>query len=1685
MLSGTVFTDGFGGGSLSGWSASDAAKFSNQTVIDGGGIARDVLLADGGGGVKTLSRTINTNGADDLHLNISAFQGQFNGSNNAVSANQFEVVDRLYVRVSDGGSNSTELLNDAGIWGDGVDNTGISITSPVSSGWLALPAWAGNANNITVELGFESNLAEEDYFVDRITLATPAAAFDQTFAPGESLADWTLSPANRFGLVTVQDGAGQNQEALLIAGGGSPASKTLERTVDVAGLPDLALEITAFQGVFNGNNNAITATQFEDVDLFRVEGSADGANFVTIYQDSGPFGNGIDDNGPAATTPTSIGPVALPAALQNQSQVTLRITAATSNGSEDIFIQNVKLAPEPVFFNTIENLEDQINALPTATAEQQVRKAFAEWAFADANAKSAAGETALADQILADLLVSLQGSAPSFNTPPSNILPDIPDVNGNPYLADLAAGVTGNQSRLNREFTAADTNNFSWKTAFDLYTLAGAATHPDSPLRNDSAALTATMRHLEFIFGNLPGLGGTGFDFIGSPSMIDAYLAVDAVYGEYLLPVYQDRWEANLKTAIDDAIAGENLITRLTNNETLDSWVNADIRWAEMFALASLVFPQEDYADWATAYVDQVSRSQFPDGGFAYIRDYNESPTYHGANIIALARMAQVLNLPQATDLIRNAYWYYPLSAEPYGTPEHASSASWKQNWNTTLDGGAAYITAVVADSPENLTVSSWGNFSESALLLVASYYDPNFTTPAPVQDNYFIYDQNTQGPRGRFGNWSFVGTATNHENGTRGKQTFVGAMVTDSDVDPSDPGWSLNAGLAAVYPQVKVAPGEILYWQVRNNNNPVRTLTSTTDNDHSATTVLNDLATLTTRYQISSYGNVNDLPWAGQQEWVYTPERMVGLITTESLADQTGYGLQAVVKTVSGRSNWGDEKSWVLNPDGSYNYGDLVIRIHENTFTDVEALDSSTPEGDNVGFFSTTDKSGVLTFRDAASSQDDTLKTYTAGESRYVVVEVHPATSAPTTEITTLTLANGLTGFTFVENGQRVSIIHNPSDNAVSAQTTLPSTDSGELYFSGEQYRPNWASTFDTSSITDYRTPNASGPDRPTFAVTNGVVDTTIPAHQHVVVIQDISATSESVIFTDGFGGGSLSGWSASDASKFSNQTVVDGDGVSRDVLLANGGGGLKTLSRTITTNGADDLHLNLSAFQGEFNGSNAAVGSTQFETVDRLYVRVSDGGSNTADLLVDTGIWGDGIDNTGISVTSPVSSGWLALPAWADNANNITVELGFESNVGAEDYFVDRITLATPAAALDQTFVPGGSLADWTLSPADRFTFATVQDGAGQTQDALLISGGGSSVTKTLQRTVDVAGLSDLALEITAFQGQFNGDNNAITANQFEDADVFRVEGSVDGANFVTIYQDNGPFGNGIDDTGLSTTTPTSIGPVTLPNELQNQNQITLRITVGSNVGSEDVFIQNIKLTPQTSMLAATSVVGRNVFYNGSVFDGGLDINASDDNAIATDKVALLPGETATSANYTSYSQGINGLIIDIAGLSSLQLTRDDFEVRVGNTASVNSWSTGPLISSVFVREGSGVGGSDRVTLAFENGAITNTWVEITVLANGNTGLSADDVFYFGNWVGETGNDGTTSVDGTDRLLVQNNQTSLFDPPVQITSPYDFNRDGVVNGLDRILVLNSQTNIFEKLTLVTPPGVLPGVFN
>ena len=237
---------------------------------------------------------------------------------------------------------------------------------------------------------------------------------------------------------------------------------------------------------------------------------------------------------------------------------------------------------------------------------------------------------------------------------------------------------------------------------------------------------------------------------------------------------------------------------------------------------------------------------------------------------------------------------------------------------------------------------------------------------------------------------------------------------------------------------------------------------------------------------------------------------------------------------------------------------------------------------------------------------------------------------------------------------------------------------------------------------------------------------------------------------------------------------------------------------------------------------------------------------------------------------------------------------------------------------------------------------------------------------------------------------------------------------------------------------------------------------------------------------------------IVGRQLFYNESGTSGttvrydGNDaaINSLDDNAIAIDKVAYLPGAgAATFANTSSYFKGINGVMIDIAG-SHPSITAADFVFRVGNNNTPSSWATAPAPVSVSVRAGAGISGADRVEIIWGNHDIANTWLQVITLANANTGLSEKpgypagqaDVFFFGNAIGNTGLGDTVVnalVNSIDENGVRSNNQFPFNN-IPITNLYDFNRNGGVNSVDESIARLNNTNpttALKYLNLGNPP--------
>lgn len=225
-------------------------------------------------------------------------------------------------------------------------------------------------------------------------------------------------------------------------------------------------------------------------------------------------------------------------------------------------------------------------------------------------------------------------------------------------------------------------------------------------------------------------------------------------------------------------------------------------------------------------------------------------------------------------------------------------------------------------------------------------------------------------------------------------------------------------------------------------------------------------------------------------------------------------------------------------------------------------------------------------------------------------------------------------------------------------------------------------------------------------------------------------------------------------------------------------------------------------------------------------------------------------------------------------------------------------------------------------------------------------------------------------------------------------------------------------------------------------------------------------------------------TAVIDRHVFYNSSVFDGnGAAVGAADGNAIASDKDPLLPNGIASFANYTSYSRGINGIMIDIANLPSAgpDLVAGDFVIKMGNDNDPSNWATANGTPTINTRRGEGPGGSDRIAITWPDNTIQEPWLEVTVLGNANTGLGSDDVFYFGNAIGETGNNAANAVVDVDDIIGVRSNASAIGTTVGVENDFDFNRDSKVNLFDLIVARDNASSVVGALQLIDLTPVAP----
>lgn len=171
---------------------------------------------------------------------------------------------------------------------------------------------------------------------------------------------------------------------------------------------------------------------------------------------------------------------------------------------------------------------------------------------------------------------------------------------------------------------------------------------------------------------------------------------------------------------------------------------------------------------------------------------------------------------------------------------------------------------------------------------------------------------------------------------------------------------------------------------------------------------------------------------------------------------------------------------------------------------------------------------------------------------------------------------------------------------------------------------------------------------------------------------------------------------------------------------------------------------------------------------------------------------------------------------------------------------------------------------------------------------------------------------------------------------------------------------------------------------------------------------------------------------------------------------------------------ANLTNSNRGINGVVVDLTGLASLDDIALEYKMSPTGAFSegsnpVSGWADAPAPSSVALQTGQGQGGSDRVSIAWADNAIANRYLSVRATFDG------DPLFelYLGHLLGET--TGATGGSFTCAFADITPIRSAVGGTVNASSPNDIDKNGTVSFAD-ISVMRG--NIGAQLTQITIPA-------
>ena len=432
-------------------------------------------------------------------------------------------------------------------------------------------------------------------------------------------------------------------------------------------------------------------------------------------------------------------------------------------------------------------------------------------------------------------------------------------------------------------------------------------------------------------------------------------------------------------------------------------WLNGDIRLAKSVYFGALARNDNEAAEKARRAIDTVmTHSMLGDGATRYVGFWGEVAAYRDESVGGLLWWWLITDSPSAKAAVDAALRYAVVATEPDGFSEQSSNIPYKHMYNNRNGRNSALWISYLHNEGYNYYFGAPAETTSSPELLNALLYQPSRVKRTPPSDVGVFFDANIQGPRGRFGgHWGWIahgrdvqkGGPEHHEliaaQGYAGRQggkaTFVGAF-TLGPIEAKKSKTSLKGALDSALVEFKESAGPEIDLM---RGKAYRFLAQ---DEQTRTITRKNFGTLSTSYRISRRisspatptWDAGRTPWLGQQLWVLTDKRIIGLMQILSDSDSTVYGLDARLVFTGGRKGIMGTFHELTQPDlSTFAFGDLRAKIHQSTFTA-----NITQQRISISDAKSSDDFSALV-RISATSGDNAAVAFPAGTRRWIVTEI------------------------------------------------------------------------------------------------------------------------------------------------------------------------------------------------------------------------------------------------------------------------------------------------------------------------------------------------------------------------------------------------------------------------------------------------------------------------------------------------------------------------------------------------------------------------------------------------------------------------------------------------------------------------------------------------------------------------